>query len=129
MATQMTTSKRWQDWVTLVLGIWLFFSPWILGFESNMPAQSWNFYILGIAFFVFALAAINMRTLWEEWVTLVLGIWMIISPWVLAYSGNVRARDDAIILGVIIGVMSIWALAEKHLPAGEIGVDQGALRR
>ena len=128
MAIQ-TTDRRWQDWVTLVLGIWLFISPWALRFEPGMPAQSWNFYVLGVAFFVFAIGAINMRTLWEEWVTLVLGIWMIISPWVLAYSGNVNARDDAVIVGVIIGAMSIWALAVPHGPDRLVTLDHGAVRR
>jgi hypothetical protein len=119
-----TLNKRWQDWVNLILGIWLFLSPWILGFRPEIPAQSWNFWIIGAAFFVFAVAALNMRTLWEEWVNLVLGIWLIVSPWVLRYSGTVTARDDAVIVGIIVGVLSIWALAEKHVPAGEGGMDR-----
>ncbi|MGE5116326.1 MAG: SPW repeat protein [Betaproteobacteria bacterium] len=123
MALQ-SVNKRWQDWINLLLGIWLFFSPWILGFYSSMPAQSWNFFAIGVAFFVFALAAVNMRSLWEEWVNLVLGIWMIISPWVLRYSGNASARDDAVIVGIVVAVLSIWALAEKHAPVGDAGMEQ-----
>ena len=118
MAMQ-SVNKRWQDWINLLLGIWLFFSPWILGFYSSIPGQSWNFFIIGVAFFVFALAAVNMRTLWEEWVNLVLGIWMIISPWVLRYSANATARDDAVVVGIVVAVLSIWALAEKHMPVRE----------
>lgn len=123
MADLRTTDKRWQDWINLLLGIWLFFSPWILGFRSEMPGQSWNFYVIGAAFFVFAVAALNMRSLWEEWVNLVLGIWMIISPWVLRYSGNPSARDDAVVVGIVVAVLSIWALAEKHVPAREPDVE------
>ncbi len=100
-------NTRWQDWVSLVLGIWLFFSPWILSFYSAMPAASWNFFVLGVAFVVFAAFGLNLRTLWEEWVNLVLGIWMIISPWVLQYNANSAARDDAVIIGVIVAVMAI----------------------
>lgn len=111
----VTTNKRWQDWVNLVLGIWLFLSPWILGFYSSMPRDSWNFFIVGIAFIVFAAFALNLHTLWEEWVNLVLGIWMIISPWALSYSANATARDDAVVVGVIVGVLAIWSLSESRV--------------
>lgn len=111
----ITTNKRWQDWVSLILGIWLFFSPWLLDFRSSMPAQSWNFFIVGIAFIVFAGYALNLRTIWEEWVNLALGVWMIISPWALGYSANAAARDDAIAVGIIVGLLSIWSLAESRL--------------
>lgn len=111
------TSRRWQDWVTLVLGIWMFFSPWLLGFYSAMPAASWSFFVVGVAFVVFAAFALNLRTLWEEWVNLALGVWSIISPWVLGFSGIGRARDDAVVVGLIVAALSIWALVERHAPA------------
>jgi SPW repeat-containing protein len=119
MANTMT--RKWQDWVTLILGIWLFFSPWILGFYTVLPGPSWNFFLLGIAMVVFAAFALNLRTLWEEWVNLALGIWMIISPWVLRYSANTTARNDAIVVGVIVALMAIWALAERRTPVADIG--------
>jgi hypothetical protein len=123
MANQ-TTNRRWQDWVTLVLGIWLFISPWALGFYAGMTAASWNFFIVGVAFVVFAVAALNLRTLWEEWVNLVLGIWMIVSPWVLRFNGTSVARDDAIIVGLIAAAISIWAIAERQLPSRETDMDR-----
>jgi hypothetical protein len=111
-------TKRWQDWVTLIVGIWLFFSPWILGFYSEMPTASWNFFLVGAAFVVFAGFGLNLLSRWEEWVNLVLGIWMIISPWVLQYSGNTTPRDDAVIGGVIVAVMAIWAMADRNTHIG-----------
>ena len=111
-------TKRWQDWITLIVGIWLFFSPWILGFYSEMPTVSWNFFLLGIAFVVFAAFGLSLRTLWEEWVNLVLGIWLIVSPWVLQYSSNTMPRDGAVIVGVIVAAMAIWAIADKHSRIG-----------
>ena len=121
--TEQPMAMKWQDWVTLVLGVWLFFSPWILGFHSSMPGASWNFFLLGIAFVVFAAFGLSLRTAWEEWVTLVLGLWMIISPWILAYSGIASARDDAVIVGVINAALAIWTLAERR--TGAIVHEQG----
>src|SRR5215470_19223722 len=28
-------SNRWQDWLNLILGAWLFISPWVLGFANT----------------------------------------------------------------------------------------------
>ena len=109
-----TTNKRWQDWANLVLGIWLFVSPWVLGFYSNIPRDSWNFFLVGAALVVFAAFALNLRNLWEEWVNLALGVWMAISPWALNYSANAAARDDAVLVGVIVAVLSLWSLSESH---------------
>ena len=31
-------SNRWQDWLNLILGAWLFISPWVLGFANTATA-------------------------------------------------------------------------------------------
>ena len=41
--------KRWQDWLNLLIGIWLFISPWVIGFAGTRHAASWNAWILGVA--------------------------------------------------------------------------------
>ncbi|HEY7902896.1 MAG TPA: SPW repeat protein [Casimicrobiaceae bacterium] len=112
MANQM--AMKWQDWVTLVVGVWLLFSPWLLGFYTAIPAASWNFFMAGFAFAIFAAVGLNLRTAWEEWVNMALGIWMIASPWVLGYRGTIAARDDAVIVGLVVAVMAVWTLAERH---------------
>src|SRR5690606_33059623 len=30
---------QWEEWVNLALGVWLIFSPWILGFSANANAM------------------------------------------------------------------------------------------
>lgn len=42
---------EWEDWINLVLGAWLFFSPWIYGYTGAQQA-AWDSYIVGILFFV-----------------------------------------------------------------------------
>jgi hypothetical protein len=124
MADANIGRQRWQDWVNLLLGIWLFLSPWIFGFFHD--AHSWNFWIIGAAFFVFGVAALNTRQLWEEWVNLVLGVWMIISPWVTGYSRTISARDDAVIVGIVVAVLSIWALLLRNQTAAVGGIEHPA---
>lgn len=40
--SQMT---EWEDWGNLILGAWLFISPWLLGFNG---AAAWDAWIVGI---------------------------------------------------------------------------------
>ncbi len=63
---------------------------------------------------VFAIVGLNARWLWEEWVNLALGIWLIVSPWVIGFHTNVAARDDALLVGIVAGVMALWSLLERH---------------
>jgi hypothetical protein len=111
--------KRWQDWVMLVFGIWLFFSPFFLGYTSTSSTAAWNSYVLGVLVVIFALWALSQPQQWEEWINLVLGIWLIISPWVLQYhTTDSTATTNHVILGILIGADAIWALAQRPVGIG-----------
>lgn len=100
--------QRWEDWLNLVLGAWLFISPWLLGY-SNATAAAWNAYIVGAAFAIFALIALGKPDRWEEWVNVVIGAWAVISPWVLGYAAVTAATWNAVIVGAIVLLVSLEA--------------------
>ena len=108
-----TTDRRWHDTACVALGVWLFFSPWILGFRSEMPDTSWNFFVIGVAFAAVAAADFGLNWLWGEWLNLALGIWMILAPWLLFYNDHPIATADSIIVGAIVTVLSIWMLGAR----------------
>ena len=54
----MRSWTRWQSWLNIVGGIWLFISPWVLGTTSD-AATAWNAWIIGAAIFVVALIALG----------------------------------------------------------------------
>lgn len=101
-------NKRWEDWLNLALGVWLFISPWILDF-SGAAAAAWNAYIVGAGFAIFALIALGKPDRWEEWVNVVIGAWAVISPWVLGYSSVTVATWNAVIVGAIVLLVSLEA--------------------
>jgi hypothetical protein len=109
------TAKRWQDWVVLILGIYLFFSPFFLSYTQTIAAS--NAYVIGIAVVVFAILALIDSRLWEEWVNLILGIWLIISPFVLGYSNMSTVTWNHVILGLLIGADALWVIARPGMPA------------
>lgn len=103
--------QRWQDWVGLVLGAWLFFSPWILGYSAASVAAG-NAYILGIATFVFFAIALRNPRVWEEWVNLVLAAWIFLAPFILQFTDVTVGAWNHWILGILIGVDAVWAMVQ-----------------
>lgn len=106
-------AQRWQDWVMLVFGVWVFVAPfWMPAYASTSDAAAWSSYILGILVVIFAWAALATRNLWQERVNLALGILLIISPFVLRFYGSeTGAAWNQIILGILVGADAIWMLS------------------
>ena len=105
----MMRMKHWQDPVNLVLGIWLFASAWVLGFENETAAMV-NVVIIGLLLVATALGAMFVPRAWEEWTELVLGLWLIASPWVLSFSTMREPRVNAVIVGLIVAILALWVL-------------------
>ena len=120
-ARQRPRTAQWQDWVTLVIGVWLFVAPWLLYGTMTAEAADWNSWVLGAALVVLALAAIFRFQEWEEWVNGVLGLWLIISPWALGFTDLVPAMWNAVICGVIVVAMAaaeLWEVRQlRHTQA------------
>ena len=104
-------TRRWQDWVNLLLGIWLFLSPWLLGYVAASTAAAWNAWILGVALVVFSAIAVSMPQVWEEVINVLIGIWMVISPWLVGFSHTRSAETNAVIVGIVAIVLAGWAMA------------------
>jgi SPW repeat-containing protein len=47
---------------------------------------------------------------WQDPVTLILGAWLIVSPWALKYQGEANATRAAVILGILIGAIALIAV-------------------
>lgn len=142
--------NRWQDWLNLLLAIWLFFSPWILQFgqgaSTAQPAAgsvavrevslaAWNAWVLGVIIFIVALSAIGRMELWQEWITLLLGIWVFVAPWVLGFSSSPfgAAAWDHWIVGALVFIFSVsnisdWRSQRNRVPPS-LPDDRASLHR
>jgi hypothetical protein len=109
MATNPTETRKPQDWLNLILGACLFVSPWVIGFTA-LTTAAWDAWIVGAVLAIVALGALWAVAEWEEWVNFVIGIWAIISPWVLGFSGTVDAMWTFVILGVLTALVSAWGV-------------------
>ena len=79
----------------------LFISPWILAFSGDVTATraAW---ITGVVVAIFAVAALVQFAEWEEWISLLLGVWMIVAPWVVGFSAIGLAVAAFVVLGVVV---------------------------
>jgi hypothetical protein len=106
-------TRHWRDIVNLILGLWLIVSPWILSYIAE-PAAAWNGHIVGIIVAVAALAALIAFHIWEEWVNVVLGIWLIVSPFILGYAMLPSALWNQIVIGLVTLILALWTAATSR---------------
>lgn len=111
MATDVRLSASWQDVLNCLLGIGMFFSPWLFGYAAEQTA-AWNAHVVGAIIAVLALAAIFAFQDWEEWVSVALGAWLIASPWLLGFSGVSAALLSHVLIGLAAIILAIWSSAE-----------------
>jgi len=102
--------RHWQDWANMALGAVMVASPWLLGY-AGLEGATMNAVIIG--FLVFALSALALTLLdrWEVWINAALGIWLILSPWLLGFAVYDPARLSHLGIGIVvlaIAASEIW---------------------
>jgi hypothetical protein len=88
------THRTWEDWCGMLLGVLIVLSPWFpteTGHEVVDAERSLvilNTFTIGIL--VFGLAQLEYVALqrWEEVTAILLGLWLIASPYIFGYSGD-----------------------------------------
>ena len=111
----MKAWTRWQDWVSLVLGVLLFISPWVFGTSTN-GSSSWDAWIIGgIGFLLGIFALASVRTAYiAEGISLILGVLLFISPWVLGFAALSSAAWTAWVIGVLFVLANGWTLLQTR---------------
>lgn len=107
---------HWQDWANLVLGVWLFMSPWLLNY-AGLPAAAWNAWLFGLVVTALSAASLIHYARWVEWSNVAAGVWLVVAPWVLAFawSGVTRPAFNHVIVGLLVAVLALWdALAHRE---------------
>ncbi len=96
--------------INVILGIWLIISPWLLGYVSTQAY--WNGVILGVAIGIIALIRLlgPRGAVWLSWINVILGIWLIISPFVLRVE-SAAAHWNSVIVGIIVAIVAWWSAA------------------
>jgi predicted MFS family arabinose efflux permease len=107
------STKRWQDQVILLLGLWLIASPWVMGYPSDAPPTT-NAVIAGIIMAAMAAFDLYKTYVWAVVLNLVVGAWVAVSPWLIDVMRGVlqdRAMMASLIAtGVATVILGLWEL-------------------
>ncbi len=102
-------TKRWQDLATLVAGVWLLVSPWVLGFSSDATVR-WTAVGVGLGVALVAVWALAMPAAhYARWSAAALGAGLFVAPWTLSFTGGAAAWN-AWIIGAAVVVVAVWSL-------------------
>ena len=105
------------DGPVFLLGLYCAVSPWILHYTTSQPALAPHNLIVGIAIGLLALGftAAPERMYGLSWAMCALGIWMIVSAWIVGDSPDAGVVVNNIIIGalaLILGLMCAGASAK-----------------
>jgi hypothetical protein len=102
--------RPWEDWLGMVLGLLIAVSPMLAGGEVSRAAI-WNTVLVGVLIFFIAELEYAVLQRWEEICQLVLGLWLIASPYVLGYSAAGSLRFWHSTLGglvILLAALELW---------------------
>ena len=103
-------------WINVLLGIWVIISPFVLRF-ALFPRAMWNNVIAGIVVAALALTRTGApRQSGWSWANVIIGIWLIVSPFILAFATSTPVWNN-VILGVVILIVGITNAAVTHANA------------
>ena len=81
--------KRWQDWINLLLGLWLIVAPYVIAFPGAASAGASATFWVGIGVALIAVWALAMPGLQAaEWCQILLAAGYFFAPWVFGFAGT-----------------------------------------
>ncbi|MEU2542443.1 SPW repeat protein [Streptomyces iakyrus] len=97
------------DGPVFLLGLYCAASPWIVHYTTSQPALVTHNLIMGIAIGLLALGFTRApeRMYGLSWAMCALGVWMIISPWIVGESPDAGVVWNNIIIGALAVVLGL----------------------
>jgi len=106
------------DGLAVLTGLYAAISPWVIHFQSTNSVMAVNNLIIGLAIagLGIAMAARPLRLMQLGWVLSVLGVWLVVSPWVVSVGHHAPSSliwNNAFTGGVaiVLGLAAMGVLA------------------
>ena len=105
--------KRLRDWVVGLLGLWMWVSPRVMHITGIQPEAIWCAWLAGAAIILVTVGSRFVVETWSPWqdgTNAVLGLWLMVSPWVLGFAAHATARTNSIVVGFFVTVLALWGM-------------------
>jgi hypothetical protein len=98
--------RHWQDVASLLLGVWLVLSPFVLGFAGAATGIT---IVLGVFVILFAVEGLVIPSYLEEWGEVLLGLALLVAPWAVGYE-SVSATISSVTSGILVILFAVWEM-------------------
>lgn len=98
-----TAAKRWQEWASFALGLWLAVSPWAVDYAGH-PAATANAVFLGLGLALGSHFQAALDDCQGEWLNLAAGVWLIAAPFYLGFENAVATATSVCVGGFVAGL-------------------------
>ncbi|MES0126932.1 SPW repeat protein [Mesorhizobium sp. C420B] len=103
-----------KGFVRAMIALWTLISPWVLVHLSMAPPSQiqisagalWNFLVVGLIMMVISIAQLMASTIWEGRINAAVGIWLIVSPWVVGFGSDLVLTWNAVAVGILAVLVS-----------------------
>ncbi|MFB8246946.1 SPW repeat protein [Streptomyces sp. NPDC001046] len=97
------------DGPVFLLGLYCAASPWIVHYTTSQPSVATHNLIMGIAIGLLALGFTRApeRMYGLSWAMCALGVWMIVSPWIVGSSPDAGVVWNNIVIGALAVVLGL----------------------
>jgi SPW repeat len=111
------THRTWEDWLGMLFGVLIVLSPWFPTQTSHQVIDADRSYVIlntfAVGIIVFGLGQLEYVALqrWEEVGGILLGLWLIASPYMFGYSGDGMLRFYHSSLGslvLLLAALQLW---------------------
>jgi hypothetical protein len=109
--------KHLRDLVMTMLGLWMVVSPRVLlfaGIHTGIQSGAiWNAWLVGAAIILVTVGSrfvVEIWSPWEDGTNAALGLWLMISPWVLGFASHVTARTNFVAVGFVVAALALWSM-------------------
>ena len=102
-------TRRWQDQLILLLGLWLFSSARVLGYASDSPIAI-NAYLCGAVIALLAAFDLYKTYVWAVALNILIGVWVAVSPWAAIVADRGAMMTNSVIVGVAVVILGLWEL-------------------
>jgi hypothetical protein len=108
--TSFSLPKHWEDWIAALLGLWLVVSPMALQYGEMAAAQ--NAFLVGILLIIVEFFELTVFRAWEEWINVILGAWLVVSPWFVG--GTLIATANFVIVGLLVLALALYEIWDER---------------
>ena len=108
----------WEDWASMTIVMLILISPWAtqsgdLGY-ATLNAVLVGCLVIMAGWLELAWLEFMAPQIWEEWVELALGLWLVISPCIFGYSQLFVPTAAHIVLGGLVAVLALLELRQDR---------------